>query len=327
MSACFFSSCHVAKRCRWVVALWLLGGVMASGQTSAPDDNLAFAIWHRPESAPVRIILLRASPQRLIYRLDQPDSAEASLALNAETRLEPLPPQSLRTAMTEMRAGRLLEARAMFEQIAQRFSSLLDLPNNPSTLASFDAMECSRRLADWVALAKARATFSVAALQQPQRRQQYEMHQLWLWLNEKKWSDLLKGSQVFAIESMPRELLAQWHYCRAVAQEQLGDPAAMASYRSALVADPIASQDLVAQAAVAMLHHHWSNPEIRRAADLLRQNAIPLSKAPTALQEAVALAHWFSRPDAANRPLPADLQELLQLPAPSPKEIRLPLSD
>ena len=118
MNSRFFSSSHAAAvLSRGVFALGLLGGTLVWGQTSVPDDNLASALWYRPDLPPLRIILLRASPQRLIYRLDQADSPETSLELPSSNRIEPLQPHSLRAALTEMRAGRLLEARAMFEQL------------------------------------------------------------------------------------------------------------------------------------------------------------------------------------------------------------------
>lgn len=316
---------HIHRIGRLIISLCI--SLEATAQPFHDDSTEIHALWHQPAGPALRIVLLRASPQRLIYRLDQPDAPESSLPLPAATHIEPIAPPSLRAAISEMRAGRHLEARAMFEQLSSRHSALLDLPDNPSTLAQFYAMECSRRLADWSTLSRARAAFADSALQQPQLRLQFQLHALWLQLQEKKWPELLAASEQIPRSSMARELLAQWFFCRAQAQEQQRDPAALDSYRLALAADPISSQDIVALSATAIMRHHWSEDDVRHAANQLQQQSLPLNKAPAALQEAVALAHWFSRADAANRPLPGDLQPLLQLPPPIYKDMRPPLSD
>ncbi|MEO5712363.1 MAG: hypothetical protein ABIT37_02655 [Luteolibacter sp.] len=266
------------------------------------------------DGAVQRIWLVSATPASIRYRASQnlPEVSEHRISETTAVCLDE--PPELAAAMNLYHSRKYAEARTQFIEMRQRFKPLVDLKNNPSTLAAFYETECLRKSGDLDGLAAALVGFSKGPLTRETELRQLELDEIWEAVRVKNWERVETLAKEREKTRLPGDQRAQVAYCQGFALEALKRPEeALFSYDTALTADAGASEEIARQAALRILAIHYADEQVMEAIRLRgTKDEDKTSAGSTKLAEAAAVARLFQLSFGAGAPLPAEFVEFLK---------------
>jgi hypothetical protein len=218
-----------------------------------------------------------------------------------------------REAMSLYGSRRYRSAREKFGAIQLAYQDFSFLPDNPSTLAAFQVLECYREEGDLESLVKAAAGFDKSKLTRESQQRQFDLYGMWDAVRSQSW-DRLEGICRERLEQrLPGDQRSQAAYCLGLALEARGKADdALASYHEAMVASLGAQDTVTREAALHAMRLYRKKPGVAAAlAQRGKNNKDAGGDSDPDLRELLALAKNYPAQYAAGQSLPDDLKDLL----------------
>lgn len=288
-----------------VASLMCLAPVFAQ----QPAQAEVFLIYE--EGAIERAWIVGATKTHIRYKETEQSSSTRDAAMSDFRSIYFVEQPELYEAMKLFRAGKYAEARPKFAGVKDRFRSIEEVPDNPSTNAAFYELECLRNLNELDALVKGLEGFDASALTRENDRRQVELYAMWEAAQAKSWDRLARICRERIEQRMPGYQRAQVAYCLGLALEAKGEilPAIQA-YNVALTADAGASSALARTAATGALRLYKKDPEVATAIKLWGtkdENANSIGH--RRLLEAGGLAAMYELTFGVGQEAPAEVKE------------------
>ncbi|MCH7228901.1 hypothetical protein [Haloferula sp. A504] len=226
-------------------------------------------------------------------------------------------PPEYNEAMELYQGRKYSEAREKFATVREKFSRLVELPDNHSSLAAFYEMECLRKLGDLDGLKAAREKFLPVDRQSLTRRHhldQLELYILWEAVRVKEWSRLVLLGQEWLEKDIPGYQRAQVGYCLGLALEGEEKPIeAINAYNIGMTADTGASERITAEAARNAMRLYLDDESVKLAIKLHgTPDEDPQSAGALRLIEGASLASLYNLTLGGGTPLPEAGKKLIE---------------
>ncbi len=260
-----------------------------------------------------RIWLVSATKTSIRYCPSQNSAEITEYRLSERTTVCLDEPPELAAATSLYQARKYAEARLKFIEVKERFKPLVDLKNNPSTLAAFYETECLRKTGDLEGLAAARGEFSKDSLTRGNQLRQLELDEIWESVRLKNWQQVEALVGKWEKSRLPGDQRAQLAYCQGLVFETLNRPEdALLTYNIALTADAGASEEIARLSALRVLAIYHADGQVREALRLRgSSDEDKTSTGAAKLAEAVAVARLFQLSFGGDAALPAEFAEFL----------------
>lgn len=286
--------------------------LLSLGSLRAQQQAEALLIYE--EGDVERVWLTAASTTAVRYKETEVavDTKDAKIAeIQSIYILEPV---ALTEAVDLFQGRKYAEAREKLAAVATAYKALEELPDNPSTAASYLMLECLRRSGDLEGLAKALETFDKAGLTREHQLRQLELYAMWDAVRTKDWPRLESIARERLKERLPGYQRAQVGYCLGLALDaQDKIIPAISAYNVAITADVGASEDITRTATANALRLYKKDPTVQTAIKLWgTKDENPNSSGHQLLLEAGALASLYELSLGGGAPLPAEAKDLLK---------------
>lgn len=244
-------------------------------------------------------------------------------------------PPEYNEAMELYQGRKYSEAREKFAVVREKFSKLVELPDNHSSLAAYYEMECLRKLGDLDGLKAAQEKFLPVDRQSLTRKHQLdqiELYTLWEAIRVKEWSRLVLLGKEWLGKDIAGYQRAQVGYCLGLALEGEEKPIeAINAYNIGMTADTGASEKITAEAARNAMRLYLADDSVKLAIKLHgTPDEDPQSAGALRLIEGASLASLYKLTLGGGEPLPSAGQKLIEYlpedhrkkaaPAPAPEK-------
>jgi hypothetical protein len=210
-------------------------------------------------------------------------------------------------------------AKLKFQECAEAFKKIEEIPGNYGTLAGFYALECARIQEDLEELAQMLEAYrGQASLVRESQKNQFEVYIAWDAVRTKSWPRLAGlTTEMLAQKRWTGTQLAQIYYCRGLAFEGVNKPTqALNAFNGAFTADFTASSALTKKAAIACLRIIQNHDEVKLAMQLFgTEDEDANSNGYALLQEGVAMCELWTKALGAGQALPSEYKGLLKFKA------------
>lgn len=225
-----------------------------------------------------------------------------------------LKPKELLEANSLYQARKYKEADEKFAVVKEKYKSIAQLDDNPSTVAAFYEMECARKLGDLDRLSTLSAKFVKDPLTKEYQLRQLELYVLWEAYRNKSWDRVLALADQLEKTKLPLDQRVQVNFCQAAAYQNTKKPQeALMMYQAVMVGDLGASEDLVRQAAQSSLKMLSEDEEVSQAMKQWKSKSEnKTSRGYHKLQMAYGIASMYQLSLGAGQSLPVAYQTFLK---------------
>jgi hypothetical protein len=287
-------------------------GLLAAGSLHAQQQAEAFLVYEEGDIE--RVWLTAASATGIRYKETEVAVDTKDAKISEFQTIYILEPVALTEAIDLFQGRKYAEAKEKLAAVATAYKALEELPDNPSTNASYLTLECLRRSGDLEGLAKALETFDKGGLTREHQLRQLELYAMWDAVRTKDWPRLENIASERLKERMPGYQRAQVGYCLGLALDSQDKIVpAINAYNIALTADTGASEDITRTAAANALRLYKKDPGVQTAIKLWgSKDENPNTSGHQMLVEAGALASLYELSLGGGTPLPDEAKDLLK---------------